>query len=117
MPTFTRAVMRRKPLDHLVREADEEDGRGGLRRTMGLGRLTMLGISSAVGTGIFFVLGSTVPKAGPAVVPAFALAAVVAGLGPSATPSWRARSRSRAAPTPTRTPRWARGPRTWSPGA
>ncbi|MFI8449998.1 APC family permease [Streptomyces erythrochromogenes] len=81
MPTFTRAVMRRKPLDHLVREADDEGGPGGLRRTMGLGQLTMLGISSVVGTGIFFVLGSTVPKAGPAVVLAFALAAVVAGLG------------------------------------
>ncbi|MGP3690152.1 APC family permease [Streptomyces sp. IBSNAI002] len=81
MPTFMSAVTRRKALEDLTREAAEGGGEGGLRRTMGLWQLTLLGISSVVGTGIFFVLGTTVPKAGPAVVLSFALAAVVAGLG------------------------------------
>ncbi|RVU19930.1 amino acid permease [Streptomyces antnestii] len=47
---------------------------------MGLTQLTLLGISSVVGTGIFFVLGTAVPKAGPGVVLSFVVAAVVAGL-------------------------------------
>ncbi|MBZ4016410.1 amino acid permease [Streptomyces purpurogeneiscleroticus] len=85
-------LCRRKPIGQLVSEADTDDeagestdakGAGGasLRRSMGVGQLTLIGISSVVGTGIFFVLGTTVPKAGPAVLLSFALAAVVAGLG------------------------------------
>ncbi|MFF9016931.1 APC family permease [Streptomyces sp. NPDC014870] len=85
MGSLAGELTRRKPLDLMIAEAGSatESGRSGppLRRTMGLWQLTLLGISSVVGTGIFFVLGTTVPKAGPGVVLSFALAAVVAGLG------------------------------------
>ena len=74
-------LCRRKPLESMIAEADgEASGPGGLRRSMGLMQLTLLGISSVVGTGIFFVLGTAVPKAGPGVVLSFVVAAVVAGL-------------------------------------
>ncbi|MDQ8706139.1 APC family permease [Streptomyces sp. LHD-70] len=87
-------LCRRKPLGTMIAESDDphppsgSDGHGGgsgsgggsLQRTMGLGQLTLLGISSVVGTGIFFVLGTTVPDTGPSVILSFALAAAVAGL-------------------------------------
>ncbi|HCA86347.1 MAG TPA: amino acid permease [Streptomyces sp.] len=85
-----RGLLRRKPLEQMIAEAGPsgtdpgtgaEPGTGaGLERTMGLGQLTLLGISSVIGTGIFFVLGTTVPDAGPGVVLSFVLAAAVAGL-------------------------------------
>ncbi|MFB7368968.1 APC family permease [Streptomyces sp. NPDC056222] len=74
-------LRRRKPLNEMVAEADGDYSGPPLRRSMGLWQLTLLGISSVVGTGIFFVLGTTVPKAGPGVVLSFAVAAAVAGLG------------------------------------
>ncbi|MFM9370645.1 APC family permease [Streptomyces sp. Da 82-17] len=80
MGRWASQLCRRKPLDAMIEEAGA-DGSGGLRRTMGLGQLTLIGISSVIGTGIFFVLGTSVPKAGPSVILAFVLAAVVAGLG------------------------------------
>lgn len=52
----------------------------GLRRSMGTVQLTMIGVGSTVGTGIFFVLAQAVPEAGPAVLVSFVLAAVTAGL-------------------------------------
>ncbi|WP_432093022.1 APC family permease [Streptomyces sp. bgisy100] len=73
-------LCRRKPLDRMIAEADGDSSGASLQRTMGLWQLTLLGISSVVGTGIFFVLGTTVPKAGPAVILSFVLAAAVAGL-------------------------------------
>ncbi|MDI3387784.1 APC family permease [Streptomyces sp. B-S-A8] len=96
-------LCRRKPLGVMIAESDQPDppatskaadatgkatdatgeAAGGprvLQRSMGLGQLTLMGISSVVGTGIFFVLGTTVPDAGPSVILSFALAAVVAGL-------------------------------------
>ncbi|MFK4190253.1 APC family permease [Streptomyces sparsogenes] len=51
-----------------------------LHRSIGLVQLTMIGISAVVGTGIFFILGTSVPLAGPSVVISFVLAATVAGL-------------------------------------
>jgi APA family basic amino acid/polyamine antiporter len=68
------ALFRRKPLDA------EEAGAGGLVRTLGIMPLAMLGIGSTIGTGIFFALAEAVPKAGPAVVLSFLLAAITAGL-------------------------------------
>ncbi|GAA3482778.1 APC family permease [Streptomyces yanii] len=78
-------LLRRKSLDHMLADAagDLLDGPPAattLRRTIGLGQLTLIGISSVVGTGIFFILGTSVPLAGPSVVISFALAAAVAGL-------------------------------------
>ncbi|WP_405779857.1 APC family permease [Streptomyces sp. NBC_01378] len=81
MRVTARQLCRRKPLESMIGEAEgEASGPGGLRRSMGLTQLTLLGISSVVGTGIFFVLGTAVPKAGPGVVLSFVVAAAVAGL-------------------------------------
>lgn len=81
MGMTARQLCRRKPLESMIGEAEgEASGPGGLRRSMGLTQLTLLGISSVVGTGIFFVLGTAVPKAGPGVVLSFVVAAAVAGL-------------------------------------
>ncbi|MFI5613782.1 amino acid permease [Amycolatopsis sp. NPDC051903] len=68
------ALWRRKPVTDLVAEA----GHGPLKRTLGLGQLTMLSIGATLGSGIFVVLGEAVPVAGPAVVVSFVLAGVTA---------------------------------------
>lgn len=69
-------LFRRKPLPdpHAMR-----DNRG-LLRNITLFQLTLMGVGSTLGTGIFFALAETVPIAGPAVVLSFVLAAVTAGL-------------------------------------
>jgi APA family basic amino acid/polyamine antiporter len=51
-----------------------------LGRTLGLFPLTMIGVGATIGTGIFFTMVEAVPKAGPAVVLSFLMAAVTAGL-------------------------------------
>ncbi len=66
-------MTRRKPLQDVDRNT-------GLARTIGLFQLTMLGVGCTIGTGIFFVLTTNVPKAGPAIVVSFVLAAFVAGI-------------------------------------
>jgi APA family basic amino acid/polyamine antiporter len=53
---------------------------GELHRSLNLFSLTMMGVGATVGTGIFFVLAEAVPKAGPAVILAFLIAALTAGL-------------------------------------
>ena len=59
----------------------EEDGHGGgLARTMGLFSLTMIGVGATIGTGIFLTMTEAVPKAGPAVIISFLIAALTAGL-------------------------------------
>ena len=58
----------------------DDGGHGLLARTIGLFSLTMLGVGSTVGTGIFFTLAEAVPKAGPAVILSFILAGITAGL-------------------------------------
>ena len=42
--------------------------------------LTLFGVGATVGTGIFFVLSTAVPEAGPAVIVSFLLAGIAAGL-------------------------------------
>ena len=56
------------------------EGHGHLARTVGLFSLTMLGIGSTIGTGIFFTLAEAVPEAGPAVLLSFLLAGLTAAL-------------------------------------
>jgi APA family basic amino acid/polyamine antiporter len=84
-------LLRRKPVAVLVAEsgsgalppgAPEHGGRSGihLRRSIGLWQLSAIGISCTIGTGIFFVLNSAVPEAGPAVLLSFVIAAITAGL-------------------------------------
>ena len=70
---LVKQVMRVKNPDHIVEEADH----GGLKRSMGLFALLMFSVGSIIGTGIFVILGEAIPKAGPAVILSFVLAAVV----------------------------------------
>lgn len=67
-----------------IKPADKSDGHGhsggGLARTMGLFPLTMIGVGATIGTGIFFTMVEAVPKAGPAVILSFLMAALTAGL-------------------------------------
>ena len=51
-----------------------------LKRTIGMFQLTMFGVGSTVGTGIFFVMSLAVPEAGPAVIVSFIIAGIAAGL-------------------------------------
>ncbi len=70
-------------MDRLLRTKPTQGEDGGhslLARTVGLFSLTMLGVGSTVGTGIFFTLAEAVPKAGPAVILSFILAGITAGL-------------------------------------
>lgn len=53
---------------------------GGLKRSIGTFQLTMFGVGSTIGTGIFFVLSEAVPQAGPGVIVSFVIAGVAAGL-------------------------------------
>lgn len=55
-----------------------ESAAHGLARNLGLLPLTMLGVGGTIGTGIFFVMTQSVPKAGPAVLLAFVIAGVTA---------------------------------------
>src|ERR1700753_2125472 len=49
-----------------------------LKRGISAFQLTMFGVGSTVGTGIFFVLSQAVPEAGPAVIVSFVLAGIAA---------------------------------------
>ncbi len=53
---------------------------GSLKRSFGTFELTMFGVGSTVGTGIFFVLSEAVPEAGPGVIVSFVIAGIAAGL-------------------------------------
>ncbi|WP_406136970.1 amino acid permease [Streptomyces sp. NBC_01089] len=71
-----RQLLRRKPLASFQEDAEN----GQLRRTVGPFQLTMIGIGATIGTGIFFVLNSAVPEAGPAVIVSFVIGAITAAL-------------------------------------
>jgi len=51
-----------------------------LKRSIGTFQLTMFGVGSTIGTGIFFVLSQAVPQAGPGVIVSFIIAGIAAGL-------------------------------------
>ncbi|KAA1251706.1 amino acid permease [Mycobacterium simiae] len=53
---------------------------GSLKRSFGTFELTMFGVGSTIGTGIFFVLSVAVPQAGPGVIVSFVIAGIAAGL-------------------------------------
>lgn len=75
-PTLTAQLTRRKPLRlQTGAHAGPELG-----RSIGTFQLMMFGVGATVGTGIFFVLHEAVPDAGPAVVVAFLVAGLGAGL-------------------------------------
>src|SRR5208283_300186 len=68
-----------KPVERMA-EAGEKISSGGLGRSLGLFSLTMIGVGATIGTGIFFTMVIAVPKAGPAVIVSFLIAALTAGL-------------------------------------
>ncbi|BBX62286.1 amino acid permease [Mycobacterium saskatchewanense] len=70
---LTEQMLRRRP----VSGADEG---GQLKRSIGVFQLTMFGVGSTIGTGIFFVMSQAVPEAGPGVILSFVIAGVAAGL-------------------------------------
>ncbi len=74
---FAGQLLRRRPVTGapVVPGAAER-----LPRSFGTFHLTMFGVGSTVGTGIFFVLSQAVPEAGPSVVVSFVIAGVAAGL-------------------------------------
>lgn len=81
MPTLMQQAFRRKPVRAMAAESGTDDEGGGqLARSIGLFQLSMIGIGSTIGTGIFIVLSQAVPVAGPAVIWSFVIAGVVAGL-------------------------------------
>ncbi|TSI12408.1 APC family permease [Brevibacterium aurantiacum] len=75
MASLRQQLFRVKPVPQQAEEADSD-----LKRTIGLFSLTMIGVGSTIGTGIFFILSESVPVAGPAVIWSFVIAGLVAGL-------------------------------------
>jgi basic amino acid/polyamine antiporter, APA family len=73
--TATRpSIWATRPAEGLIAETHERGSE--LKRVIGVLDLTALGVGAIVGTGIFVVIGQAASEAGPAVVVAFALAAV-----------------------------------------
>jgi len=79
--TVLQQAFRRKSVAAMTSQTgDGEKGSGELARSIGLFELTMIGVGATIGTGIFTILSTAVPLAGPAVILSFVLAGVVAGL-------------------------------------
>ncbi len=78
MASLREQLTRKKPIASDA--VDHHHGGPDLKRTIGTFQLMMFGVGATVGTGIFFVLPESVPKAGPAVIVSFLLAGLAAGL-------------------------------------
>ena len=61
-----------------LKSVEDTVGHGELKRTMGRSALLYFSVGSIIGSGIFVILGVAIPKAGPAVMLSFILAAVAA---------------------------------------
>ncbi|ORV46450.1 amino acid permease [Mycobacterium conspicuum] len=70
-------MLRRRPVSDAATAQESSEN---LKRSIGTFQLTMFGVGSTVGTGIFFVLSQAVPEAGPSVIVSFIIAGVAAGL-------------------------------------
>jgi basic amino acid/polyamine antiporter, APA family len=79
-PSLWQQMLRRKPVTVMTEETGTDREGGELKRTIGLFQLTLFGVGATIGTGIFVILTDAVPEAGPAVILAFVMAGVVAGL-------------------------------------
>jgi APA family basic amino acid/polyamine antiporter len=77
--TLGQKLFRTKPVGPHLDDGHGHSG-GGLKRSLGLFPLTMIGVGATIGTGIFFTMVEAVPKAGPAVILSFLIAAITAGL-------------------------------------
>src|SRR6516225_12031998 len=75
--TLTEQMLRRRPV---VGAPVAHGAADHLKRSIGTFQLTMFGIGSTIGTGIFFVLSQAVPEAGPGVIVSFIIAGIAAGL-------------------------------------
>ncbi len=73
-PEQRRGPFATKSTDVLVRET-EEKGQS-LKRVVGLGDLTALGLGAIIGTGIFVVIGEAIASSGPSIIFSFILAGV-----------------------------------------
>ncbi len=78
--SLTQKLFRKKPVPEMTAETGADSDKSELARTIGLFQLSMFGIGATIGTGIFIVLTSAVPEAGPAVIWSFVIAGTVAGL-------------------------------------
>ena len=76
-PSKSTRFFHKKPLPASPADQSVNDP---LPRSIGLRQLTLIGVGSTLGTGIFFVMAETAPIAGPAVILSFLLAAFTAGL-------------------------------------
>jgi APA family basic amino acid/polyamine antiporter len=117
--TLGQKLLRTKTLER-KREDGHDTGASqltgvGLNRTLGLFPLTMIGVGATIGTGIFFTMVEAVPKAGPAVVLSFLLAAITAGLTALCYAELADRVPAPRIPSPT--PPWASSPPSSSPPA
>src|SRR6201995_3518351 len=65
-----------KPLDKILETAERKS----LKRQLGPIQLTLLGVGAVIGTGIFVLTAEAGQKAGPAMMIAFVIAAIVCGL-------------------------------------
>ncbi|MGB3722050.1 MAG: amino acid permease, partial [Pacificimonas sp.] len=65
-----------KPLDAILATAEKN----GLTRTLGAVQLTLLGVGAIIGTGIFVLTSEAAQKAGPGMMWAFVIAALVCGV-------------------------------------
>lgn len=61
-----------------LKSIEETSGHHELKRTMGRSALLFFSVGSIIGSGIFVILGVAIPKAGPAVLLSFLLAALAA---------------------------------------
>ncbi|HEV7580435.1 MAG TPA: amino acid permease [Mycobacterium sp.] len=75
--SLTAQMLRRRPVTGAPVAHGAADH---LKRGIGAFELTMFGVGSTVGTGIFFVLSQAVPEAGPGVIVSFIIAGIAAGL-------------------------------------
>jgi len=75
--SLTQQMLRRRPVTGAPIAHGAADH---LKRSFGTFELTMFGVGSTIGTGIFFVLSQAVPEAGPAVIVSFIIAGIAAGL-------------------------------------
>lgn len=79
-PSVFASLFRRKAAADVLRQAGRTEDCGGLRRSLGVWRLALFGVSATIGTGIFFIFSIATPMAGPAIIMSFVLAGVTAGL-------------------------------------
>ena len=73
-----RQLLRRKPIAQMVQETGKGTGGRTLVRSFGVLQLTMISVGATLGTGIFVILGDSVPLAGSAIFISFLIAGVAA---------------------------------------